>query len=174
MEENKVSNPKPLFLRALLKEAQSDWTRTAASSMFQPASHWFLPSCLGPENRCSKAFWHGSAKPSASLPSTDEITSYFTKILEAIYGELSTSCSSDSKFIFIFTRVLLVPCPCFRILSPFNVESAYPSLGLYALQPSGRGRGLSTHCQPPLLSLISPLPAALSHQAKTGLKTLLP
>lgn len=38
-EENKVSNPKPLFLRALLKEAQSDWTQTASSSTFQPALH---------------------------------------------------------------------------------------------------------------------------------------
>lgn len=67
MEENKVSNPKPLFLRALLKEAESDWIWIAASSTCQPALRLFPLSYLGPENRCSKAFLHGSAKPSASL-----------------------------------------------------------------------------------------------------------
>lgn len=124
--------------------------------MFQPALFLLLLSYLGPENRCSKPFLRGSAKPSASLLSTDEITSCFTEILEAIYGELSTSRCSDSRFIFIFTRVRLVPCPCFRILSPLRVESVYPSLALYALKPSGGGKG-TFHCLPPpsLLSLIS-------------------
>lgn len=145
-------------------------------SKFWQASYLsFLPTHLVPLSRCSWAFLHCSI-PSPPLPSlsADEITSYFTAILEAIYGELSTSLVSDSKFIFIFTRVLLIPFSCFRVSSPLKVESVYPSSDRHALQPSGGGQGNFHQLPPPLLlSFISPSPLAFSCQAKIRLQTLL-
>lgn len=152
------------------------------SSEFQQVSHLSLsPPYLVPQIRCSELLFH-CVNPSPRLPflSTEEITFYFSEILEAKIGELSISFLSDIKFIFYVHPFSAHSSSLFQSLITFQSQ-VHPSFsGFHELQSSGRAldsRRFSATCQPrshPLPHvLISPPPLALSGQANIRLKTLL-
>lgn len=143
---------------------------------FSKPRTYLLPSHLVSQIGCSEPFSHCvKPVPLLSSLSADEITFYFTEILEAVCSELSTSLLADSRFIFIFTHFLLIPLPCFRVWCPWRVGSIYPSSGFHALQTFWWRAGVFRHLPPPtFVSLISPPPLALSCQVKIGLKRSFP
>jgi len=149
---------------------------------FRKSQTYLLPPYLVPKIRCSELLFH-CANPSPRLPflSTEEITFYFSEILEAKIGELSISFLSDIKFIFYVHPFSAHFSSLFQSFITFQSQ-VHPSFsGFHELQSSGGAldnRRFSATCQPhshPLPHvLISPPPLALSGQAYIRLKTLLP
>lgn len=141
----------------------------------QPRIYFFYFPILALRTGVLRRFY--MVQPSPLLPSSQQmrLPPISQQSLKPYTVNFQPPIALIPNLFLIFTRVLLVPCPCFRILSPFKVESVSPSLGLYALQLSGRGRGTFHPLTPPfLISLIYPLLLAFSHNAKIAFKTLLP
>lgn len=155
-----MSSPKLLFLRALLTKAQIKllWNcslqRISASLTLS-----FSPLHLVPQIRCSKLFLHcANTSPLLSSLSSDEITSYFTEILGAIYSELSTSLLADSN-LFLSSPIF---CSFFFLVSGSDhLEKLSQSILLldsmhYSFLVRVRDRDFLPPAARSLISLISP------------------
>lgn len=178
-----MSSTKLLFLKPLLTTAQVRLLLNCdlkwISASLTLISFTSIP-CAS-----DQVFWapFHYVNPSPRLPflSTEEITFYFSEILEAKIGELSISFLSDIKFIFYVHPFSAHSSSLFQSLITFQSQVHPSSSGFHELQSSGRAldsRRFSATCQPrshPLPHvLISPPPLALSGQANIRLKTLLP
>ena len=178
-----MSSTKLLFLKPLLTRAQVTLLLNRGLEWISAVSDVSLfPPNRVPQVRCFEFLFHcANPNPWLLFLLTEEITSYFSEILEAKIGELSISFLSDIQFIFYVHSFSAHFSPLFQSLITFQSQ-VHPSFsGFRELQSSGGAldsRGFSATCQPhshPLPHvLISSPPLALSGLANIRLKTLLP